>query len=122
MANSFEDLECWKACNRLKFFIKEEVLVKLPKSEKFELHSQLLRASRSATANVAEGWGRFHYKENIKFLLNARGSCAECLDHLLEASNWEYLDNQTLKLGRDKIDDALKLLNGYIRYLREKSE
>ena len=83
MANSFEDLERWKACNRLKSFIKEEVLVNLPKSEKFELHSQLLRASRSATANVAEGWGRFHYKENIKFLLNARRSFAECLDHLL---------------------------------------
>ncbi|MGI0107092.1 four helix bundle protein [Salinimicrobium sp. WS361] len=77
MAGNFEKLECWKKCFELKPFIKEKVLTALPDSEKFYLRSQLLRVSRSATANIAEGWGRFHYKENIKFLLNARGSVAE---------------------------------------------
>ena len=85
MADNFEKLECWKKCFELKVFVKERVLVPLPASEKYDLHSQLLRASRSATANIAEGWGRYHYKENIKFLLNARGSVAEVLGHGLEA-------------------------------------
>jgi four helix bundle protein len=59
MANGFEDLNCWKACQELKLYIKENVLVKLPNNEKYELYSQLRRASRSATANIAEGFGRF---------------------------------------------------------------
>lgn len=124
MANSgtFEDLECWQACNQLKVFIKEEVLVNFPKTERFELYSQLLRASRSATANVAEGWGRYHYKESIKFFLNARGSCAECLDHLLEANSCGYIEAKALSEGRLQIQMALRLLNGYIRYLRNSNK
>ena len=91
MANGFEDLECWQRCNELKSFLKENVLCKLPASERYELYSQILRASRSATANIAEGWGRYHYKENIKYLYNARGSVAEILDHALEAKSWNYI-------------------------------
>ncbi len=44
---------------------------------------QLLRAARSTTANIAEGYGRFHYLDNAKFCSNARGSCWEVLDHLI---------------------------------------
>ena len=87
MAENFEKLHCWQACFQLKTFLKEEILPELPKTERFELFSQILRASRSATANIAEGWGRFHYKDNIKFLINARGSVAEILDHALEAQS-----------------------------------
>ena len=64
MAGNFEELHCWQACYNL----KTNVLKKLPKIEKFELHAQILRAARSSTANIAEGWGRYHYKENINFL------------------------------------------------------
>ncbi|WP_306419753.1 four helix bundle protein [Salinimicrobium profundisediminis] len=57
---------------------------------------QLLRASYSATANIAEGWWSFHYKENIKFLLNARGSVAEILEHAIEARSWSYITEEVL--------------------------
>lgn len=67
MASGFEDLNCWKACQELKFYIKENVLVKLPNDEKFDLFSQLRRASRSATANIAEGYGRYYDKSNKIF-------------------------------------------------------
>ena len=122
MAENFEKLQCWQACSELKLFIKENILVSLPSSEKFDLHSQLLRASRSATANIAEGWGRFHYKENIKFLLNARGSVAEVLDHALEAKSCNYIAEEELKKIRNQTDRCLKLINGYIRYLRKENE
>ena len=108
-------------CNELKLYLRKEVLLKLPKTERFELYSQILRASRSATANIAEGWGRYHYKENIKFLLNARGSVAEILDHSLEAHSWKYISDETLKQIRDKTDSCIRLLNGYIRYLRKRN-
>ncbi|MEG9327966.1 four helix bundle protein [Salinimicrobium catena] len=121
MAENFEKLECWKSCNELKLFIRQEILPKLPKNERYELYSQILRASRSATANIAEGWGRYHYKENIKFLFNARGSVAEILDHSLEAYSCNYISGETLREIRDKTDSCIRLVNGYIRYLRKQN-
>ncbi len=122
MANTFEDLECWQRCNELKIFIKENLLLKLPNSERYELHSQILRASRSATANIAEGWGRYHYKENIKYLYNARGSVAEILDHALEARSWNYISDETLNEVRSQTTRCMQVINGYIRYLRKSNE
>mgnify|MGYP005624362169 CR=1 FL=1 len=118
MGENFEKLECWQVCNDLKVYLRQQVLPKLPKTERFELHSQILRSSRSATANIAEGWGRYHYKENIKFLFNARGSVAEILDHSLEAHSWKYITEETLQELRSKTDSCIRLINGYIRYLR----
>ena len=122
MTTNFEDLECWQRGNELKFFFKENILLKLPASEKFQLYSQILRASRSTTANIAEGWGRYHYKENIKFLLNARGSVAEILDHSLEARSWDYIDEETLGEIRIRTTRCIQIINGYIRYLRKENE
>ena len=122
MAENFEKLNCWQACNELKKYFKENVLAELPKTERFELYNQILRASRSATANIAEGWGRYHYKDNVKFLLNARGSVAELLDHSLEAKDCNYISDKTLKELRNQIDKCIQLINGYIRYLRKQGE
>ncbi len=121
MASNFEDLDCWKACYSLKLYVKKEILTNLPKTERFELYSQLLRASRSGTANIAEGWGRYHYKENIKFLLNARGSVAEILDHGIEAKDCNYISEDVLKSLRDQVESCLRLINGYIKYLRNRN-
>ena len=121
MASNFEDLDCWKACYDLKLYVKKEILTNLPKTERFELYSQLMRAARSGTANIAEGWGRYHYKENIKFLLNARGSVAEILDHGIEAKDCEYISNEVLKSLRERVESCLRLINGYIKYLRNRN-
>ncbi len=122
MAENFESLECWQRCKELKIFLKENVLSKLPASERYELYSQILRASRSATANIAEGWGRYHFKDNIKFLVNARGSVAEILDHGIEAKSWDYISDETLKEIRNQTTRCLQVINGYIRYLRKSNE
>ncbi len=122
MADSFESLECWQRCNELKMFLKANVLSKFPGTERYELYSQILRASRSATANIAEGWGRYHFKDNIKFLINARGSVAEILDHSIEANSWNYISEETLKEIRDQTTRCMQVINGYIRYLRNTNE
>jgi four helix bundle protein len=82
---TFEDLECWKQCRALCVFIAKEVIPILPKPDRFRLGDQLLQAARSTTANIAEGYGRFHYLDSAKFVNNARGSCWEVLDHLITA-------------------------------------
>ena len=96
--------------------------MKLPNSERYELYSQILRSSRSATANIAEGWGRYHYKENIKFLYNARGSVAEIIDHALEARSWNYITDETLENIRLQTTRCIQVINGYIRYLRKTNQ
>ena len=118
MADNFERLKCWQECYELKKYLRENVLARLPKSERFELYSQVLRSSRSATANIAEGWGRYHYKENIKFLLNSRGSVSELLDQSIEAYDCSYISKETMDEIRTRISTCIRLINGYIRFLK----
>lgn len=57
---------------------EEKILIKgFLDHEKYELVSQMRRASRSVTHNIAEGYGRFHYQENIRFCRISRGSLHE---------------------------------------------
>jgi four helix bundle protein len=79
----------------------------------------MIRASRSVTANIAEGYGRFHYQENIQFCRQARGSLYELLDHLSCALGEGYLSRDNLKNISQQIIDCIKLLNGYIAYLKK---
>jgi len=89
----FEDLEAWKEG---RIFRKQiAILIKsFPKHEQYDLISQIRRASRSVTANIAEGYGRFHYQENIQFCRHARGSLEECKDHLYTAFDEDILTRQ----------------------------
>src|SRR5467141_2377981 len=115
---TFEDLECWKHCRTLRLFVAKELVPALPKNERYRLGDQLLRAARSTTANIAEGYGRFHYLENAKFCSNARGSCWEVLDHLITGNDEEFISAEFLDRGRALVDQAVKLLNGYMNYLK----
>ncbi|MBN3520794.1 four helix bundle protein [Algoriphagus lutimaris] len=93
-ADTFEDLRCWQLAYKLKGEIKTKVIPCLPDSEKYELRSQLLRASRSTTANIAEGWGRFHFLESNKFYYYSRGSLSELLDHLIEIKDNGFIEEE----------------------------
>ncbi|MBN2562048.1 MAG: four helix bundle protein [Phycisphaerae bacterium] len=115
---SFEDLECWQACRQLRLFVTREVLPLLPRDEKYRLGDQLIRAARSTTANIAEGYGRFHYLDNAKFCSNSRGSCWEVLDHLIAGNDDGFVSADALEKGRSLANHAVKLLNGYMGYLQ----
>ena len=108
---TFEDLECWKACRQLRQFVAKEVLPVLPREEKYRIGDQILRASRSTTANIAEGYGRFHYLDNAKFCSNSRGSCHEVLDHIITAHDEGLIDSHVCARGRALVAEAVKLLN-----------
>lgn len=115
---TFEDLECWKKCRALRLFVAKQLIPALPKAERYRLGDQALRAARSTTSNIAEGYGRFHYLDNAKFCSNARGSCWEVLDHLITGNDEEFVSAELLAEGRVLVDDAVKLLNGYMNYLK----
>jgi len=115
--NSFTELECWKEARELKKEVS--TLAKtFPPEEKYDLTQQIRRSSRSVTANIAEGHGRFHYQENIQFCRQARGSLTETLDHLITALDEEYVDQKTLDQFQTRLEKCLRLLNGFINYLQ----
>ena len=116
--NSFEDLKCWQACRTLRVFIAKDVVPQLPKEEQFRLKDQLLRCARSTTANIAEGFGRFHHLDNAKFCSSARDSNRELLDHPIAGHDEGLATEELLENGRMLISEANRILNGYIKYLR----
>jgi four helix bundle protein len=113
---TFEDLDVWNVCRDLRTQIATMART-FPKEEQYRLRDQLIRASRSVTANLAEGYGRFHYAENIQFARQARGSLYEIIDHLTVAQEEKLISDETFTLVREGVLRAVSVVNGFIRYL-----
>ena len=77
--STFEDLEVYQLAREFRKTMYR-VAKRLPDIEKFGLASQTRRAAVSLTNNIAEGHGRFHYLDQIKFTLQSRGSLEELID------------------------------------------
>ena len=118
-SGGFEDLEVWKEARKYRITISELVKT-FPREEKYKLVDQLIRSARSISANIAEGYGRYHYQENIQSCRQARGSLMETLDHLICANDEKYLDDELLNKLRVHYALVLKILNGYILYLKNR--
>jgi four helix bundle protein len=116
---TFEDLEAYKAAREFRTAMYG-VSRRLPAFEKFELASQIRRAAVSLTNNIAEGHGRFHYLDQIKFMLQARGSLQELIDGLNVCEDEKYLPSPEVAQIKQQGWHVLKLLNGYLRWLRER--
>jgi four helix bundle protein len=118
--NSFEELDCWKVSTDLR---RELMTIdNFPEREKYALVSQIRRASRSVTNNIAEGFGRYHFQEFIQFCRISRGSLTELQDHLIIAQDEGFLTAEEANGYRLRIEKALALLNGLIRYLKSQKE
>ena len=115
--DDFRDLEVWQRC----WDIRKKIWVlckAFPVEEKYRLSDQMIRASRSATSCIAEGYGRFHYQENIQFCRQSRGSLYELIDHVDVAVECEYLDNNHGESIIQEVKTSIRILNGYIKYLK----
>jgi four helix bundle protein len=117
MGRSFTDLDVYKECRKFKINIAELTKKYFPKDEKYRLLDQIIRSSRSVTANIAEGHGRFYYQDNVRFCRIARGSLEEILEHLITAYDEKYITTEILKETKEQYDVCLRLINGYIKYL-----
>jgi four helix bundle protein len=118
--SSFKELDCWKKCQLAKRWIYE-FLKQIPKNE-FDVHDNMKRAARSTTRNIAEGFGRFHYKENIQFCRISRGSLHELLDDLDDCVLAAFVSAEQTHEGEELIKDAILSVNGYINYLQRRLE
>ena len=116
---SFTELETWKQARKIRIFIA--ALVKgFPTEEKFRLTDQIIRCSRSIGNNIAEGHGRYHFQDNIRFCIIARGSLSETLDHMIIAKDENLISDETFQSFQAEYDQCLKLLNGYIHFIKKK--
>jgi four helix bundle protein len=114
---SFTDLDVWKSARKLK--LRTWKLVKnFPAEEKYRLTDQLIRSTRGIGTAIAEGHGKFYYKDQINYCVIARGSLSETLNHLIDAMDSEYILKDELASFKIEIDEIGKLLNGYINFLR----
>jgi four helix bundle protein len=119
---SFEDLEVYKLARELSSKVSQ-LIKKLPKEEEYNLKGQMRRAKLSMTNNIAEGFGRFHFQENIQFCRESRGSICELIDDFNECRDNGYIDQTYRDELKNEAYQLIKVLNGYISSIkRQKSK
>jgi len=111
---SFEDLDVWNVGRQIRRELYA-LTTGFPKQEQYCLGQQVRTAAISLTANIAEGYGRFHYKENVQFCRIARGSAYELLDHLIACKDEEYVSEKQYNDLQVQLRRFVQLINGYIR-------
>lgn len=84
---------------------------KFPKSQLFGITSQLRRAITSVTANIAEGFGRYSYKDRIKFYIQARGSILEVENFIITARDLKYLKTKNFDELWQQSEKVASILN-----------
>ena len=120
--NDFRDLRVWQQCRDIREKIWE-LTRSFPSEEKYRLTDQMVRSSRSATNCISEGYGRYHYQENIQFCRHSRGSLFELIDHVSISYECQYIDDTVQNELISDIKSAIRGINGFIKYLQnQKSE
>ena len=113
-AKSFQDLEVWKLGRDLRRKLYE-IAKGLPAHERYNLAAQIRAATISLTSNIAEGFGRYHYKENVQFCRIARGSACELMDHLMTCLDEDYIPTAQHEKLCQELGTFLRVLNAYIK-------
>jgi len=115
----FEDIEAWQAGRKL-----TSAIYALSRNSSlgkdFGLREQIQRAAVSVMANIAEGFDSRSDAEFVRFLNYAYRSGTEVQSHLYVALDQDYLDEETFSGLYDQATTVKKLLNGFIRYLKNK--
>ena len=116
----FKTLDAWQKCRDVKLFFYNIILPYLPREERTILGYQIRRAAISITANIAEGYGRYHYQEGIQFYRISRASLYELKDHLISCYDLKYISKELYVEGTRLIELAKKILNGFINFTQKK--
>jgi len=114
-----KDLEVYQLSERLSDIIWNIVL-KWDYFAKDTIGKQLVKASDSISANIAEGYGRYHYRENKNFCYFARGSLEETKTWLRKGISRGLIDQSNHQELFDIIEKLPKLLNSYIKSIGTK--
>ncbi|PKV65431.1 MULTISPECIES: four helix bundle protein [unclassified Polaribacter] len=112
---SFEKLDVYQAARKFKIDIKKMSSL-FPKEERFDLISQMNRASASISANLAEGSGRSSNFDQAHFTNISYASGLETIDHLNTALDMEYINREKYTTLRVDLDTILRKLNALYKF------
>ena len=116
---SFEDMPVWQKAMDLA--VKIYTLTEgLPRKEDFGLTSQIRNSGLSISGNIAEGFGRKHTRDKLKFYYNARGSLAETKSHLIYGYKIEYFSQADVEDASNVLAEVWKELNSLINSLSKR--
>ena len=115
---NLDKLEVWVKAKDFALAIYREVIPHLPSDEKWNLTSQIKRAAQSIPANIAEGDGRYHYLDNVRFCYIARGPLTEVQSHVALAYGLGYLPKEIFSRMAIQAESIGRQLNNYIAYLK----
>ena len=96
------------------------IFQKISKNLQFSIGNQFLNSTDSIGANIAEGFGRFHYKDSLKFYYNARGSLFETKHWIELLRNRSIIEQNEYEEFKKEIDILGVKLNNFINYLKSK--
>ncbi|MDZ8032743.1 four helix bundle protein [Nostoc sp. DedSLP04] len=95
---------------------------RLPTFERYNLSEQLRRSACSVLLNIAEGYGRYHYLDRLRFMYIARGSLTETKSAFIIAESLGYCNTEQLHWVSQLKDQIEKGLNGYCRFIRSQQQ
>jgi four helix bundle protein len=119
---NLDKLEVWVRAKDFAIAIYKEVVPHLPADEKWNLISQLKRAAQTIPANIAEGHGRYHFLDNVRFSYMVRGSLTEIQSHPALAHDLGYLPDEIYKDMTSHAESVGKQLNNHIAYLKRSKQ
>jgi len=114
----FYDLDTWKKAHSLALIVYK-VTNHFPKTEQFGLTSQIRRAVCSIETNIAEGFGRYYYKDKQRFFYYARGSLSETQALLILAKDLSFISNKKYSQIFVYTETVSRLIFGLIKSLQK---
>ncbi|MGI9547698.1 MAG: four helix bundle protein [Flavobacteriaceae bacterium] len=114
-------MDCWQKCRSLRIWVHNFLQINQGVLDD-DLIQNLRRASRSTTRNLAEGFGRFHFKDNIRFCRISLGSLFEIKEDIIIVLDENRIKIEESKDGLQLVHKSIKSVLGYINYLKSKSK
>ena len=101
--------EVWAIVSKWDYFAKDSV------------GKQLVKSVDSIAANISEGFGRFHYKENKQFCYYSRGSLYETKTWLIKAHDRRLIVDDDFQSLQNDLETIAYKLNNYIKSIGPKT-
>ncbi|MCW9705924.1 four helix bundle protein [Fodinibius salsisoli] len=116
----YKKLDIWKRSRELVIDI-HKMSLKLPKFELYETGSQIRRSIKAVKANIVEGYGRRHYKNDfIRFIIYALSSTDETIDHLETLYETGSLKDDTqFQQLHERLNVLSKMINNFLSSVQE---
>lgn len=115
----YHELNAWQASYELAKRVYA-LSKTLPCDERYGLVTQIRRAAVSIPSNIAEGYRRPHTGSQLQFAGIAFGSASELETQLSLIRDLQIADADMIVSAMEKLQEVLRLLNGYCTYLGRK--